>query len=442
MKFMENTENKISQKPSRFKALRISFTVYAIVIVGLAGFVGGTMVGRVDSSSQANTTKVGEIANKNTPPKYASKDVDMGEYWKIYDAIKSEYLRQPAALDPKLFYGSIKGMVAALGDPYSTFFDPDEAAQFSSMLEGSFEGIGAEIGFRNDGQMIVVAPLPATPAMKAGLKSGDAVIKINGEDTTGMALDLAITKIRGPKDTEVTLNIFRVGTKEPFDVKIIRDKIVVDSVKWKMVDASGKETTANGGFAWITVSEFNQDTVKEFDASLGAAELRGAKGIVIDLRDDPGGYLTAAVEVPRAWVGNQTVVIQRKSDGTQMEMKPTLKISPIGLPTVVLVNKWSASAAEIVTGALQDYGKATVVGETTFGKGSVQEYVDNFPDGSALKLTTAEWLTPKGRSIDKKGLVPDVAVALTDEDAKSGKDTQLEKALAIIKEKIDAQTKK
>ena len=343
--------------------------------------------------------------------------------------------------DPKLFYGSIKGMVASLGDPYSVYFDPDEAAQFSSQLEGTFDGIGAEMGFK-DSQMIIVSPLPNTPASKAGLKAGDAVLKVNGEDTTGMALDIAVSKIRGPKGTKVTLNIYRDGIADPFDITITRDQITVDSVRSKMIGDDGKEMTGSNGIALITISEFNQDTVQEFEAAVSAMMLRSPKGIIIDLRDNPGGYLDAAVEVPRDWVGDQPVVIQRHADGSEDVMKPTLKASPINIPTVILVNKWSASAAEIVSGAMQDYGKATLVGETTFGKGSVQEYIDSFPDGSALKLTTAEWLTPKGRSIDKKGITPDFSVALTDADIKAGKDPQLDKAIEIVTKKPDASTAK
>lgn len=423
----------VYKKSGRLKALWVSFGLYGAVLLVLVSFVGGVVLGQAQEKSV--TAKIGQLTNKGAEPAYVSKDVDMSQFWKVWDTVKSTYLRTPVE-DPKMFYGSIKGLVASLGDPYSVYFDPQEAASFSSQLEGTFDGIGAEIGFR-DGQMIIVSPLPGTPATKAGLKAGDAILKINNEDTTGMAIDIAITKIRGPKGTPVTLNIMRASSSDPFDVTITRDKITVDSVQGKMIDDKGKNTDANGGIAYISISEFNQDTVTEFDAALRALLLRDPKGIILDLRGDPGGYLDAAVEVPRGWVGANPVVIQRKGDGTETPMSPTMKISPINLPTAVLVNKWSASAAEIVTGALQDYGKATVVGETTFGKGSVQEYIDNFPDGSALKLTAAEWLTPKKRSIDKKGLAPDIAVALTDQDIKDGKDPQLDQAIATVNKKPD-----
>jgi carboxyl-terminal processing protease len=432
---MDKIIKQNAHEPGRFKTLWLSLRAYIVVVAILGAFAGGVVLGK--SQGRAATATIGQVTNRNAPPpKYISKDVDMSQFWKVWDTLKTTYLRTPVE-DPELFYGSIKGMVASLGDPYSVYFDPDEASQFSSQLEGTFEGIGAEMGFK-DSQMIIVSPLPNTPAAKAGLKAGDAVLKINGEDTTNMPLDIAVSKIRGPKGTKVTLNIYRDGIAEPFDVTITRDQITVDSVQSKMIDESGKETTGNNGIALITISEFNQDTVQEFDAALSAMMLRSPKGIIIDLRGDPGGYLDAAVEVPRDWIGDQPVVIQRHSDGTEDIMKPTLKISPINLPTVILVDKWTASAAEIVSGAMQDYGKATLVGETTFGKGSVQEYIDSFPDGSALKLTVAEWLTPKGRSIDKKGITPDVAVAITDDDIKAGRDPQLDKAIAIIKDKENA----
>ncbi len=426
---MDKMIKETPHSPGRFKGFWSLLRIYVVVVLVLASFAGGVALGQ--NGNQGATVKTGTLNNKNaTPPKYLSKDVDMTQFWNVWDTLKTTYLRKPVQ-DPKLFYGSIKGMVASMGDPYTVYFDPDEASQFASQLDGTFDGIGAEMGFKET-QMIVVSPLPNTPAFKAGLKAGDAVLKINGEDTKGMPLDIAVTKIRGPKGTKVTLNIYRDTVADPFDIVITRDKITVDSVQSKMIDAAGKDMTGNGGIALITISEFNQDTVKEFDAALSAMRLRGASAVIIDLRGDPGGYLDAAVEVPRAWIGNQPVVIQRKSDGTETSMSPTLKSTAINLPTAILVNKWSASAAEIVSGAMQDYGKAKLVGETTFGKGSVQEYIDSFPDGSALKVTMAEWLTPKGRSIDKKGITPDVAVALTDDDIKAGKDPQLMKALEIV----------
>jgi carboxyl-terminal processing protease len=437
------SKNMIRSKPRPLRTLLLSSGIYLSVLIVVGVFLGGIELGR--RQGQAEARKTGTIINKNAPaPLYLSKDVDMAQFWKVWEAVRTSYLRQPIK-DPTLFYGSIKGLVASLGDPYSVYFDPDEAATFSSQLEGAFEGIGAEIGYRND-QLIVLSPLPGTPAAKAGLKSGDAILKINSEDTTDMAVDIAVMKIRGPKGTSVTLNIGRQGVPDVFDVKIARARIVVDSVKSEMIDDAGKEiprqgaesASSSGGIALITVNEFNQDTVSGFDSAIRAMSLRSAKGFIIDLRGDPGGYLDAAVELPRDWVGKNPIVIQRKSDGTETPMSPTGKIAPIDLPTVILVDKWSASAAEIVTGAFQDYGKATIVGETTFGKGSVQEYVDDFPDGSALKLTTAEWLTPKKQSIDKKGLEPDVAVSISEEDIKAGRDPQLLKAIEIINQKLDA----
>lgn len=435
---MEPVTKRNAEKGGRWRAFWLSFGVYGGVVLILGAFVGGIAVGRWQEVSAVPHS--GELVGKDgAAPSYLSKDVNMEQFWKVWDAVKNDYLRTPVK-DPTLFYGSIKGLVASLGDPYSSYFDPQEAASFTSQLEGTFDGIGAELGFRDD-QLIIVSPLPGTPAAKAGVKAGDAILKIDGEDTAGMVVDIAVMKIRGPKDTSVTLNIARQGNKEPFDVNIRRDKIVVDSVQGKMIDLGGKETSADGGIAYISISEFNQDTTQEFDSVLRGLGLRNPKGIIIDLRGNPGGYLDSAVEISRDWVGDRTVVIQRKADGEETEMKPTLKITAVTLPTVVLVNKWSASASEIVTGALQDYGKATIVGETTFGKGSVQEYLDNFADGSALKLTVAQWLTPKGRMIDKKGLVPDVTVALTDADAAALRDPQLDKAISILTGKPDAQAK-
>jgi carboxyl-terminal processing protease len=279
----------------------------------------------------------------------------------------------------------------------------------------------------------VVAPLPDTPASRAGIRAGDAVLKIDGEETLGLSLDAAVSKIRGPKGTAVTLTVLHAGDQDAVDVRIVRDQIVVSSVKWTMVDDAGKETDRSGGWALISVSQFNEDAVPLFDSAIRALELRDAKGVIVDLRGNPGGYLESAVEMARYWAGGDTVVVQKRSDGTEESFAPTMKSAKVGLPTIVLVNGGSASASEILAGALQDYGLATLVGEKTFGKGSVQSYFNEFPDGSALKITTALWYTPKMRSIDKTGIAPDVEVKMTPDDVKAGKDPQLEKAIELFK---------
>lgn len=407
------------------KFFLIGTAVYVAVVLTLGGFSFGLYYG--SKIEAPGVVAQGKVTDKNAPPSYADKDINFSKFWDIWSLVKKEYLRQPVN-ETELYYGALKGVVSALKDPYSVYFDPAEAKDFANELDGTFEGIGAEIGYKNS-QIIVIAPLPETPAAKAGLMAGDMIFAINKEDTSAMSLDAAVSKIRGPGGSVVTLSIFREGWKEPRDFPITRAKIVVASVQSKMINSLGKDDV-KGGIAKITISQFGDDTVSGFDKAARDAVLHGAKAVILDLRNDPGGYLDAAVEIVGGWVSD-TAVIERTSDGREQSFKPKRKPVFGDLPTVVLVNQGSASASEIVSGALQDYGKATLVGETTFGKGSVQNYQD-LPDGSSIKLTIAEWLTPKKRSIDKQGITPNVTIKNSEDDVKSGTDRQLMKALEIV----------
>jgi len=406
---------------------RIVFS-YVGALALLGSFVGGVYLG-VKSAPPGP----GDVAGKDALPAHLTEDVEFKQFWDVWEKVRRDYVHQPVS-EVGLFYGAIKGIVAALDDPYSVYFDPEESEEFARELNGTFEGIGAEIGFR-DSRMIIVAPLPETPAARAGLRAGDHIVEIQGEDTVGMALDTAVGKIRGPKGTEVVLTIYRIGWDEPREIGIVRDQITVASVTATRVDAVGDEDEG-GPIAIIRMSQFNEDTVRNFDAETRAALLSGARGIILDLRNNPGGFLEAAVEVAGAWIDRDTVVIERTTGGGEVPFTPRRRATLAETPTVVLVNGGSASASEIVAGALQDAGLATIVGETTFGKGSVQNY-EELPDGSSLKLTIAEWLTPKRRSIDRQGITPDEIVAFAEEDAASGTDPQRDAALRILREALD-----
>ncbi len=384
-----------------------------------AVFTVGMVLGRQQGARASVPEGEGRVLNQGDVPAFLSEDIDFREFWVVWNLVKETYFRQPVS-DKALYYGALKGMVSSAGDPYTVYFDPSEAQAFTESLEGTFDGIGAEIGIK-DGQLQIVAPLPDSPAERAGLKPGDALYLIDGVDTAGMAVEEAVLRIRGERGTSVTLTIGRDGLADLMEVSIVREKIVVDPVKWEM-DAQGVMT--------IAVRTFNDDTNRLFNAAVNEALTGGAKGIILDLRSNPGGLLNSAVEVASAWVGYQTVVIEKTRD----ESRPFAGIlAPrlSGIPTVVLVNGGSASASEIVAGALQDYGLAQVVGEQTFGKGSVQDYRD-LPDGSAVKITIAEWLTPDGRSINETGITPDTAVELTLEDFNAQRDPQKEKAVEIL----------
>ena len=333
--------------------------------------------------------------------------------------------------DVDLFYGSLQGIVDSLGDPHSSYFPPQPAKEFAEGLSGAFEGIGAEIGIRND-QLIVIAPLPESPAQQAGLKPGDKVLAINGEETMGIALDKAVSKIRGPKGTQVKLTITRDGLKEAQDITVTRDTIKVPTVTWEMKD---------GRVAYLRIGYFNEQTWTQFDKAVKEILAEAPEGIALDLRSNPGGFLDTAVRVASEWVESGPIVKEKFVQDKKNEYITQGQHRFKGIPTVILVDEGTASGSEIVAGALQDYGIAKLVGKKTFGKGSVQDF-EVLPDGSALKLTIARWYTPNDRQIDQKGIDPDVIIEgemfEKKKDAKGESkedfdDKGLEKALEMLK---------
>lgn len=367
-----------------------------------------------------------EISLENFIEKVKTKneEIDYNLFLDVLEILKTKYIKQPIS-EKDLFYGALQGFVAGLKDPYSVFLDPESAQKFKTELTGTFEGIGAEIGQKN-GRIVIIAPLENTPAERAGLMAGDEIYAINDEDTLGMSVDEAVNKIRGKKGTEVRLLIWRKKWEKTKEFKIIRDVIRVKTVRWEMKE---------NNIAYLRISYFNDKTVNEFDRAVREILIRSPKGIILDLRNNPGGYLFAATEIAGAWVGDKVVVFEKFRSGQEIEHRPIKKEKLSNFKTVILVNKGSASGSEILAAALQDYGKAKILGEKTFGKGSVQEIVD-LKDGSMVKITTALWLTPKKREIEGKGIEPDIKVEITDKDIEEGKDPQLEKAIEIIKSEI------
>jgi len=322
----------------------------------------------------------------------------------------------------------MKGLVAGLNDPYSIYFPPEEAKDFMQDLSGKFAGIGAEVGLK-DNQLTVIAPLPGSPAEKAGLKAGDKIFKINNEDSFGLSLDEAIKKIRGPQGSEVRLLVNHLNQEKIEEIVIVRDIINIPSVVWKMLDNK---------VAYLQISYFNENTTSEFDKIVKEIVLANPKSLILDMRNNPGGYLESAVSVASEWIKQGIVVSEKdnKNQGTEYQTLGDHKF--LGLKTIVLVDGGTASGAEIVAGALQDYNLAKIVGEKTYGKGSVQD-LQFLPDGSAVKITIANWYTPKERQINKNGIMPDVVVEKMFEEIKDSqgiityKDLGLAKALELLK---------
>jgi len=314
-------------------------------------------------------------------------------------------------------------LVNGLKDPYSVFLKPELAKRFLDDVSGSFEGVGIEIGIKDD-RLTIIAPLDYTPAFRAGLRSGDKIYAINGKSTVDMGLDEAAHLIRGEKGTAVVLTILRKPEKITKDVEIIRDTINIKSVSWELKGQNDK-------IAYIKIIHFSNDTWLDFQDIARVALASNPQGLILDLRNNPGGYMNTAVNIAGYWLGEEVVVIARDANGQEKKYKSSGPQVFNNLPTVVLVNQGSASASEILAGALQDYQKATILGVETFGKASVQE-LKSFVDGSALKLTIANWHTPLGRSFNEVGIIPDVEVEATEEDYLEGKDPQLSRALEIL----------
>jgi carboxyl-terminal processing protease len=408
---------KLLDKNSFFFKYTVS---YVVIVLILASFFGGMVLGGWQGRLETEKKFVGgNVGNVEKLPDHLSKDINFDLFWQVWDLVKQNYVHQPVA-DTKLFYGALAGIVSAVEDPYTVFFDPDMAKKFQQELEGAFEGIGAELGIKNK-QLTIIAPLSGTPAERAGLKAGDAILAIDGKDTIDMALDYAVSLIRGVKGTEVNLTIWREDWEKPKDFKITRDRIEIASVKWEM----------KNNIAYVEINHFNEDTTKRFNQAIVEMLSKNPKGIILDLRNNPGGFLDGAVDIAGEWIEKDVIVIEQMDDGQKNEERSDGLARLQNLKTIVLVNEGSASASEIVAGALQDYGKATIVGKKTFGKGSVQNF-ESLPDGSAVKITVAEWLTPKGRLIDKEGVVPDLEVDLTEEDYNASRDPQMDKAIEIL----------
>ncbi len=355
----------------------------------------------------------------------ATSTLDMQLFWKSLDFVKEKYFK-PAEIDnQKLLYGAISGAIDSLGDPYSRFFAPDDAQKFEEDIEGNFGGIGAEIGIRDE-ELLIIAPLKGNPAEAAGLRASDRILRIDDTAVTAdMSVDEAVKLIRGAVGTDVTLLIDREGWSEPKPFTIMRGDIVVPTLDSEMLD---------GDIAYVHLYTFNANAPLAFYQASVAALLKGSRGLLLDLRGNPGGYLEVATTIAGWFMDRGKLVVEEHFPGGMVR---PFYANGTGawksVPVVVLVDGGSASASEILAGALRDERGATIVGTKTFGKGTVQE-VETLSDGSKVKVSVAEWVTPEGHHIDGKGITPDVEVPLSAEDADAGKDPQLDKALEVLQE--------
>jgi carboxyl-terminal processing protease len=351
-----------------------------------------------------------------------NKNINVDLFVQVWDIIHSDYFKKSSLNDKDIFYGALGGMINSLGDPHSAFLNPKITEDFTQELEGAFYGIGAEIG-RKNGWLVIIAPLPDTPAARAGLRAGDKILAVDGQDVAELSVTEAVYLIRGAKNTKVTLTIIPKGEATAKDVSMAREKIDIPSVTYKL----------DGRLAIITVTHFNSDTASRFAKIAQKVINDNPRGIILDLRNNPGGLLNSAVDLASSWVESGQVVVREvfPDKSNNLDHEASQKISLAHFKTIVLINEGSASGAEILAGALQDYGLAEIIGEQSFGKGSVQQLI-SLDDGSSLKLTVAEWLTPKGRTIEGQGITPDEEVKLTEEDYNNDRDPQLDRAKALL----------
>ncbi len=363
---------------------------------------------------------VSSFLNEKNGPVYPNENVDLSVFWETLGVIEDKYALGPLDYED-MVYGATSGMVNSLQDPYTVFLSPSDKEEFDKDMEGEFEGIGAEIGIRDE-LLTIIAPLKDSPAEKAGLLPGDKVLKIDETEAIGINLNEAVNLIRGEKGTKVVLLISRDGLDDLKEIEITRDTIKPNTVEWKIID---------NNIAYIEVSQFRGDTVREFDNSINDIIIKEPKGMIIDLRNNPGGYVSTLNSMASRFLDRGDVIFIEDFGDEKKEYKATGGKKFTGIPIVILINEGSASASEIFAGALQEKGIAKLLGKTTFGKGLVQE-VEELRDGSAIKVTIAKWLTPNGVDINKSGIDPDIEVELSFDDYVNKRDPQLERALELF----------
>ncbi len=423
--FKEGEREKEELLKSRKTFHRYLFLFFLAFLLGGVFWIGFSL-GKSERVSKMEVFKLSNTEIENKLP-LEKKEIDFSIFWKVWDLVKEKYVDGGKLDAQKMVYGAIRGMLKATGDPYTNFFDPEETKSFSQDLEGSFEGIGAELGIKDE-ILTVIAPLGGSPAEKAGLRAGDKIIKIDDRQTLDISIYESVDLIRGKRGTEVKLTILREGEEEAREISITRETIEVKSVELEFLE---------GNIAHLKINKFGEKTSREFDLAANNIIEKEAGGIVLDLRNNPGGFLDKCVEIAsRMMPKDKTVVIEEGTSGKNETLYTQGGDKLSSFPTVVLINEGSASASEILAGALRDNLGVQLVGEKSFGKGSVQELI-NLPKESSVKITVAKWVMPNGEYIMEKGIIPNFEVSLSKEDYENNRDPQLDKALEILKEKIN-----
>ena len=348
-------------------------------------------------------------------------------FGQVQELMRTKYLRASELDQQQMLYGAIAGMVNSAGDPYTSFYDPDQNQDAQSQLSGKYEGIGAELGFNKERQLSVIAPIKGTPAEAAGIQASDIIVKIDDTDTQDMTLTEAVSLIRGEAGTEVKLTVFHPGAEESEVIAITRQQITITSVDLTFEDNPAAEGE-DDDLAYLKLSRFGDTTEQEWDQAVDQILQRDAKALVLDLRNNPGGYLQTAIHIGSEFFKDGVIVGQQDASGQVQNFNVDHAGRLQNIPVVVLINQGSASASEIVSGALQARDRAEVIGVTSFGKGSVQQVID-LPNNTSLHVTIAKWLLPNGQNIDKEGIKPDSEVKIEDQDLEAQNDPQLDAAL-------------
>ncbi len=408
----------MNTRPWKFLLLLV-----AVIIVIIGSFSGGFLVGQASPFLKLNNSAVVTTQTDQNSSTSTSEELDIlfEPFWETWNYVIDQYVDQP--VDQTLMMrGAISGMLGSLGDPHTSYMDPEMFQQQNAPLQGEYEGIGAWVDVTGE-YVIIISPMPNSPAEKQGLKPDDQVIAVDGEDMTGIEGNLVLRRILGEAGTDVTLTIFRPSTNATFDVTITRQKIDIPSVTGEMLEEN---------IAYIQLINFGESTHQDLRKFLKDLLKQKPVGLILDLRNNGGGYLNTAIDVASEFVSQSPIMYEEFGDGERI----TYKAKPNGLatdiPLVVLINEGTASASEITAGAIQDYGRGVLVGKTSYGKGSVQNWVTLQNDQGAIRVTIARWLTPKERQINQLGLDPDYDVEITEEDFEAGRDPQLEKAIELL----------